>query len=149
MPGTARAPRLPRRAALLGPIAAGQVDIVVATVSTTIGQIEAGRLKALAMSGEHRAVQLPDVPTFAETGMPGYAAGIWSGFAAPQGTPPPILDRIEAETRRALQSAALRQGLESIGLEPEGRGQAAFAALLRDDTARWGEVAARAGIERQ
>jgi tripartite-type tricarboxylate transporter receptor subunit TctC len=130
-------------------VASGAVDMVVATVSTALGQVQAARLLPLAMSGERRDPQLPEVPTFAEAGLPGYAAGIWSGLAAPAGTPPAILDRIETETRRALEAAALRQGLATLGLVPEGRGQVAFAALLQEETARWGVVAAKAGIEKQ
>ena len=130
-------------------VAAGNVDMVVATASTALGQVQAGRLKPLAMSGDRRDPQLPAVPTFAEAGLPSYAAGIWSGIAAPAGTPPAVLDRIEAETRRALETEDVRQGLGSLGLVPEGRGQAGFAALVREETARWGAVAAKAGIEKQ
>ncbi len=130
-------------------VAAGNVDMVIATASTALGQVQAGRLKPLAMSGAQRAAQLPQVPTFAEAGLPGYAAGIWSGIAAPQGTPQAVLDRIEAETRRSLQAEDVREGLGALGLMPEGGGQAEFASLVRAETARWGSVAARAGIERQ
>ncbi len=127
----------------------GQVDLVMVTASAALGQINGGRLRALAICGEARSPLVPNVPTFAEAGLLGMDAGIWAGLAAPRGTPEAILDRLESATRSALAGEEMQRGLLAQGLAASGLGRAGFARLVRDETLRWGLVATRAGIRPQ
>lgn len=130
-------------------VVAGQLDCSMATVSAARGQLVAGRLRALAIAARARSALLPEVPTFAEVGLPGFAAGIWAGLAAPAGTPQPVLDRVEAVGQAALRNEELRRGFAAQGLEPSGLGRREFAELVREETERWGRVAAQAGIPKR
>ncbi|MCK8787389.1 tripartite tricarboxylate transporter substrate-binding protein [Roseomonas sp. NAR14] len=130
-------------------VVAGQVDFSMATIPAARGQLAAGRLRALAIAAAARSPLMPDVPTFAELGLPSVLGGIWAGFAMPSGTPAPIVERVETTTQAALQDPELRRRLTEQGLEPGGLGQQAFGALLRSDTERWGRVAEKAGFARR
>jgi tripartite-type tricarboxylate transporter receptor subunit TctC len=130
-------------------VVAGQVDCSMATISAAGGQLAAGRLQPLALAAPARSALVPDVPSFTEAGLPGFGAGIWAGLAAPAGTPQPVLDRLEAASQAALREPGLRQAFAAQGLEPEGRGQQGFAALVRAETERWGQVALAAGIPKR
>jgi tripartite-type tricarboxylate transporter receptor subunit TctC len=130
-------------------VVAGQVDCSMATISAARGQIAAGRLRALAIASETRSDLVPDVPSFTEAGFPGFTGGIWGGLAAPASTPKPILDRLEATSLAALRHDDLKRAFASQGLEPGTLGREGFGALIRDETARWGRVAAEAGIAKQ
>ncbi len=134
--------------AMLG-VVAGQVNCAMVTVSAAGGQLAAGRLRALALAAPERSALLPEVPTFTQAGLRGFTAGIWAGLAAPAGTPPAVLDRLEAASQAALRDPGLRQAFAAQGLAPGGLGQQGFAALVRAETERWGRVALAAGIERQ
>ncbi len=129
-------------------VAAGQVDLVLATVSAAQGQLAAGRLRALALCAPARSALVPDVPTATEAGLPGFTGGIWAGLAVPRGTPEAVQARLAAEAQAALRNPALRQRFAAQGLEPSGLGRAEFAALVREETTRWGRVAAAARIEK-
>jgi tripartite-type tricarboxylate transporter receptor subunit TctC len=130
-------------------VVAGQVDCSFTSISAAGPQVSGGRLRALAIAASERTPLMPDVPTFAEVGLPGVVGGVWVSFAMPAGTPAAILDRVEAATQAALQDEGIRQRLREQGLKPEGAGQREVARMLRDDTERWGRVAAAAGIARQ
>lgn len=130
-------------------VIAAQVDCSMATVPIARGHIAAGRLRALGFASDARSALLPDVPDFAELGLRDATGGIWAGLAAPAGTPAPVVTRIEAVVRGALVEDAFRQRLVDQGLEPGSLGQQEFAALVQRDTARWGRVAAAAGLARQ
>ncbi len=129
-------------------VVAGQVNCSMATVSAAGGQLAAGRLLPLALAAPARSPLVPSVPTFTEAGMAGFSAGIWAGLAAPAGTPAPVLARLEAACQAALREDALKRDFAAQGLQVEGMGQQGFAALVRAETARWGEVAKAAGILR-
>ena len=129
-------------------VVAGQVDCSMATVSAAGGQLAAGRLRALAIAAEARSPLLPQVPTFAELGLPAVVGGIWAGIALPAATPAPILAAVEAATQAALRDEALLRRLEEQGLEPGALGREGFATLLRADTERWGRIAAAGRFER-
>ena len=121
----------------------------MATVPIARGHMMAGRLRALGFASDTRSVLVPDVPDFAELGLSDATGGIWAGLAAPTGTPAPIVARIEAVVQAALVDDTFRQRLVDQGLEPGGLGQQEFTALVQRDTARWGRVAAAAGLARQ
>jgi tripartite-type tricarboxylate transporter receptor subunit TctC len=131
-----------------------QVDLVMASLGSALGQVQGGALRVLAMSGTRRAAVLPDVPTFAQAGLPDFGpngAGVvnWSGLAAPARTPDDIVNRLQEDVAKALQAQDMRDFLASIASDPGGMPPAAFAALLTEETARWRSVAETSGIERQ
>ena len=114
-----------------------------------MGNIQGGLLRPLAISGAHRSAALPDTPTFAEAGLPGFGVVNWSGLAVPRGTPAPIVERLHAEVGRALAAPDLKEFLDSIASEPGGMPPADFTRLLAEETERWRKVAAESQIERQ
>jgi len=134
--------------ALLG-VMSGQVDLILVSTPSAASQLRAGKIRALAVSGDKRLSSLPAIPTFAEAGLPGFGVINWSGLAAPAGTKPEVLERLHAEVIKALASADMREFIAGLDAEPGGIDPAAFATLIRDKTARWAKVAEGADIERQ
>ncbi len=114
---------------------------------TAMGQINGGKIRALAVTGAKRSPAFPDVPTFAEIGLPGYTVTGWFGLAVPKGTPKEVIAKIHAETVKALADPALRERLVQQGAEPGGMAPDAYAKFVRDETVRWGELAKSAGVK--
>lgn len=127
----------------------GQVDMALAPTPATLEHVRGGQMRALAVTGAKRSLVLPAVPTLAECGVPGLEFVYWAGLAAPAGTPPRIIAMLQAEIARAMLAPDMREFLALQGAEPGGLPTAAFAQLLRDESGRWREVAARARIEQQ
>jgi tripartite-type tricarboxylate transporter receptor subunit TctC len=125
----------------------GQVAAMFANALTVLPMIQAGRLRPLAVSGTKRLALLPDVPTVAEAGVPGYVSEQWYGLVAPAGTPPEIVRALHAQTVQALGTKEIRDKLLSEGAEPVGNTPQQFAEVIRDDLAKWTAVAKKAGIE--
>lgn len=111
--------------------------------------IRSGELQALAITAPQRSSQAPDVPTVAESGVPGYRASVDFGLFAPAGTPQPILDRLAAEARAVLQLPEMKPRLESLAMEPVGGTPAEFAANQAEETRRWADLIRRRGIRLQ
>ena len=130
-------------------VLSGNVDLVMLSPGSALGNIRGGQLRPLAISGTHRVAALPEIPTFAEAGLPGYSVINWSGLVAPRGTPDAIVQRLHAEAVRALASPDMRAFIADLGSEPGGIDPVAFSALVRDEATRWRDVAAAGGIERQ
>ena len=135
-------------------LAAGVVDAVIDQTVTMIPAHRGHTAVALAVSGAQRVPQLPEVPTFAEAGLPGFGPhgeGVvnWSGLAAPARTPDAVVARLQAEVATALQASDMQEFLATLASAPGGMPPAAFTALLTEETARWRDVAGGAGIERQ
>jgi tripartite-type tricarboxylate transporter receptor subunit TctC len=118
----------------------GQVKVSFAGIPNVLPQIKAGRLRALAVSTPQRSPDLPDVPTAAEAGVPGYQATLWLNLAAPAGTPGDIVQRIYAETARALQDAELQQNFRSAGVEASPMSPQELAGFMRAEYEKWGKV---------
>ena len=114
--------------------------------SVALPMIRSGELRALAITSPQRSPQAPEVPTVAESGLPGYAASVDFGFFAPAGTPQPILDRLAAEARAALQLAEMKPRLESLAMEAVGGTPADFAAGQAEEVRRWSALIRRRGI---
>jgi tripartite-type tricarboxylate transporter receptor subunit TctC len=121
-------------------IISGQIDMMFDSVPTAAPTIEAGRLKALGTSGKVRSAALPNVPTIAEAGIPGYDATIWIGVMAPAGTPPPIVELLNREINKILmrpdiQETWKRQGANAMVMSPQE-----FGAYIESEVERWGKL---------
>jgi tripartite-type tricarboxylate transporter receptor subunit TctC len=129
--------------ALLG----GEVQVNFATISTALPFVKAGRLRALAVSTARRSASAPEVPTIAESGMPGYDYASWIGLLAPAKTPQPIIALLNAESVKAIRAPDLKAILDVEASEPIGNSPEQFAAILKTEVARWAKVVKAAGIK--
>ena len=127
----------------------GRIDLSFATIISSQAHIRGGRLRALAVSPPKRAPALPDTPTLIEAGVPGMAVVNWYGLVAPKGTPKAILERLAAETIKAVQGAELRKRLVADGSEGVGTRPAEFAAHIAAESKQWRRVIEQAGIRGQ
>ena len=127
----------------------GQVDRMFAGVAPALPQVRSGKLRALAITEKTRSRVMPDLPTVAESGLPDFDVGLWIGLMAPAGTPKDIVDRLHAETVRALKDPQVAERLAEQGLEPLGTTPAEAAATIKSDLAKWGRIFKEAGIEPQ
>jgi tripartite-type tricarboxylate transporter receptor subunit TctC len=125
----------------------GEVSMFFDTPITAVPLVQAGRVRALGVSTRERSPQLPDVPTIAEAGVPGYEVLGWNGILAPAATPAPVIARLNSEIVAILAEPEVRQKLEQRGAIPFPQGSEAFARLVRDDIAKWAEVLRAAGVK--
>jgi tripartite-type tricarboxylate transporter receptor subunit TctC len=125
-----------------------QVDVVFASPGSAMGG-GASLLRPLAISGPGRLAALPEVPTFAEAGLPNYTIMHWSGLAVPRATPIPVVERLYAEAAKALAAPDMVAFLDGIACRPGGMPPAEAERLLAEETVRWREVVAAAGIRPQ
>ncbi len=130
-------------------VLSGQITAMFSNALTAKPQIDAGKVRALGVTTATRSGTMPDIPSIAEAGVPGYDAVQWYGFLAPAGTPQPILAQIHAEATKALNSAEMKEKLASDGAEPAPSTPEAFAAHIRNEIEKWRKVAKAAGIEPQ
>lgn len=133
-------------AAPLADIIAGHVPVYFATLSEAVSQARSGTVHLLAVSSEKRVPQLPDVPTFAESGFPGLKAMTWNGLMAPAAVPKEIIGRIATAVEAAAKDADFAKRLASFGVDPVGSTPEQFAATIAADLALWGEAVKLAGI---
>ena len=131
--------------ALLG----GEVPMIIAPPTAVMANIKAGKLRALATTGAQRWSQMPELPTVAEQGVPGYDVRSWAGFMAPAGTPRPIVDRLQAETLKALQAPGVRARLEEMGGEARGSTPEEMTTMVAAELKRWAAVVNDAHIPKQ
>ncbi len=125
----------------------GQVQLMTNTLNDSLGFIREGKLRALAVTSGARSEQLPDVPTVAETVAPGFEMGAWQGVVVPAGTPAPVIDKLNAEIRRALQSPEMTRQLKAQGAQALGSTPQEYAAYIKSEIARWGEVVKAANVK--
>jgi len=130
-------------------VLAGQIDGVVDNPPTVIAHVQDGRLRPLAVAATKRMALLPDLPTAAEAGLPGYAASSWFGIMAPAGTPTPVVARLHQEVVRAVAAPAMQARFAKLGARLVGNSPDEFAAQIRAERASWGEVIRAAGIAAQ
>jgi tripartite-type tricarboxylate transporter receptor subunit TctC len=126
---------------------AGHVNMLFATVLESIGHVKSGKLRGLAVSSASRSPALPDMPTVAESGGPGFDTGSWIGMLAPAGTPQAIVDKISADVREVLNQADTRQTLINQGATPLGMTPAAFKSRIDADRQRYGRTIQDSGIK--
>ena len=124
----------------------GHVQAYFSSVTPVIQHVKSGKLKALAISGASRSSALPDVPTFAEAGLPGFEAGTWAGILAKAGTPRDVVARLAAEIDAIMNAPDVREQLVAQGLGSYTIGPDRFAALIRDDVARFDRIVKAADI---
>ena len=121
-------------------ILSGQIQILFDSVPTMAPQIKAGMVRALGTSGKMRSPILPDVPTMAEAGVPGFNATLWVGFMAPAGTPKPIVDKLHDEITKILRRPDIKQAWEKTGATPIVMTQPEFKSFMESQVAKWAEV---------
>jgi tripartite-type tricarboxylate transporter receptor subunit TctC len=125
----------------------GQVAASIPGTAGMVGHIRAGKLRALAVTGAKRSPQLPDVPTVAESEVPGYEAYVWMGMLAPRGTPPAIIDKLNQELRAALTAGEVRAYMNTAGIESVGSSPAEFGAFFRREREQWAKVIRETGAK--
>ena len=125
----------------------GQVQMMFDAITTMAPNVQAGQVRALATTGEKRSTVLPDVPTVAEAGVPGYEATIWLGIMAPKGTPQAIVDKLNAEIRKAINAPAVKEMWAKQGAVPMNMTPAEFGAYLEKDIVKWANVVKTANIK--
>jgi len=125
----------------------GRIDLMFDAFAQYEPHLQSGKLRALAVANPTRLARLPDVPTTAEAGLPDYVLASWFGLAAPAGTPREIIDRVNAEARKALAGADVREALAKLGLEPGGNSPQEYAAMIADELARWRQAVKAAAIK--
>jgi tripartite-type tricarboxylate transporter receptor subunit TctC len=126
---------------------AGQVDLLFAPSQTVLAHVRAGKLKALAVTGAQRSASLPDVPTVAESGLPGYQAVGWFGLLAPAATPRGIVRKLSADVNSVLAQADTRAKMHAMGADPGGNTPEEFGSFIRTDQAKWSKLMRQAGIK--
>ena len=126
---------------------AGQVDLLFAPAQAVMPHVKAGKLKALATTGAKRSETLPELPTVAESGLPGYEAVGWFGLLAPAATPKALVEKLSADANRVLADPDVRAKMNALGAEPSGDTPEEFARFIRDDQAKWGKLMREKGIK--
>jgi tripartite-type tricarboxylate transporter receptor subunit TctC len=124
----------------------GEIDSGVLGISTMLPHVKSGKIRALGVTGAKRSALVPDVPTIAESGVPGYEFEAWYALFAPARTPRAIVSKVNADVNRALQQPDVRQRLAGIGMEPMGGSEDAFAKYFQAEVAKWAKVIKEAKI---
>jgi len=137
---------VPYKSGPLPDVIAGRVDVIFEGTAVAVPQINAGRMRALAVMGAKRSPGLPNVPSVAED-LPGFDAPGWVGVMVPAGTPQPIVDRLNKEFNAALASPDVRQKIAGMLLEPTGNSPQEFGAFIRNQSERWGKVIREGNIK--
>jgi tripartite-type tricarboxylate transporter receptor subunit TctC len=130
----------------VGAAVAGDVPIVVVDSAAATSQIRAGRLRVLAVTSAARTPLVPDAPTVAESGVPGYDISVWAGLFAPAGTPQGVVSRLYQEASRAMGEADTREKLKGIGMDPGGLSPEQLAAMIKSDLAKYAAIVKAAHI---
>jgi tripartite-type tricarboxylate transporter receptor subunit TctC len=126
---------------------AGRVLVMFDQISSALPHVRAGKLNALGVTTAKRSAVAPDIPTLAETGLPTFEATTWHGLFAPAGTPRDVIAKLNAETVKALSSPELIEKFKTNGIDPVSSSPEQFAALLKSELQRWGDVVKAAGIK--
>jgi tripartite-type tricarboxylate transporter receptor subunit TctC len=128
-------------------VIAGEAQVMFSSIVQTVPNIQGGQLRALATGGAQRSPILPDLPTIAEAGVPGYVATNWWGVVAPKDTPQPIVNKLHDAIAELLNSAETKKYLDNEGAAPVHMSAAEFGKFIADETAKWGPVVKKAGMK--
>lgn len=124
----------------------GRVELLFGTIAPSLANIRAGKIRVLATTGDHRNAMLPDTPTLAEAGLPGYDAVLWTAIVLPAAAPRPIVMRLNRDLVQIVGTPAVKAALDRAGVEPDPSTPEALGAYIRSEVAKWRDVAASAGI---
>jgi tripartite-type tricarboxylate transporter receptor subunit TctC len=124
---------------------AGHIALTFATAPSAVPYVKSGQLRALGVSTAKRIAALPDVPTIAEAGVPGYEATGWNGLVAPAGTPAPIIEKLNGAFVKVLRTPAVASYLSGQGADPDPGTAAEFAAYIKAEIAKWAKVVQDSG----
>ena len=124
----------------------GHVQVYFSTIPSVVQHIQAGKLRALAVTGQERSPEMPDIPTGAESGLPDFEVTAWFGIFAPAQTPQPVVARLNTELVKILAMADVREKLANHGVEPGGGSPESLGRFLVSEVAKWGDVVREAGI---
>ncbi len=130
----------------LNDLVSGQTDFMVTTLPSAAGLIEAGTVKALAVTTAERTKKLPNAPTLSEAGVTGYESGAWYGFVVPKGTPKEVIEKLRTATIAAINSDLIKERFANEGAVPLGKSPEEFAKMMQEESKRWGEVLKTANI---
>jgi tripartite-type tricarboxylate transporter receptor subunit TctC len=133
--------------AVLQDLIAGQVQVLITSAPTALPFIKSGKLRALMVAGDERMAVLPDVPTAKEAGLPGMVMKFWIGFAAPAGTPPAVIAKLNKDIVASMSTPDAKQRLAALGMDAVGNTPEQAAKLVTDEMARWAAVVKSAGIK--
>jgi tripartite-type tricarboxylate transporter receptor subunit TctC len=128
-------------------IVGGQVQLLFTSTGAAMPHIKSGRLKALGVTTAKRTPALPDVPTIAEAGLPGFQVDGWYALLAPGKTPKPIIERLYRDTAAVLKSPDIVNRIQAVGLEPAGISPQEFSSYIRAELKKWGKLIREAGIK--
>lgn len=123
-----------------------QVDLLITAAPTAVPQVQGGKVRALAVTGDKPLASLPGVPTFKDVGLPGYTVTNWFGLAAPKGTPKEVVDKLHAEVKKALADPKVTERFQAMGARPGGIPSAEFASFIRSETKVWTDISKAAGV---
>lgn len=133
-------------AAAMVDLMGGRISMSFASMPSAITHVRSGKLRGIAVTTSKRAKTVPDLPTLAESGLPGFETGAWQGFLAPAGTPQTVIHQLNAATKKVLQRPAMVERLAVDGAEPVGSTPAEFSQFVRNEVAKWLRVVKAAGI---
>jgi tripartite-type tricarboxylate transporter receptor subunit TctC len=131
----------------LNDVLSGQVDMMSSAMPPLLPLARSGKLRIIGIASAERHRSAPEVPTLAEQGLPGYEMGTWYGVFTTAGTPPEILERISADTRKAIEDPKAREAINTQGVDPQGSTPAEFRRFFNSEFARWGKLIKDAGIK--
>jgi len=131
---------------LTNDLVGGHVPLAFNTIAPALGNIQAGKIRAIAVAAPQRSAALPDVPTAAEAGLPGFEAVLYYGIAAPAGTPRPIVERINKEMRAIIASDEISKRIVSDGGDPAPATPEEYAAMIERDEAKWADLIRKIGL---
>jgi len=136
-------------AGVLADVMGGQISVTIDNMPPYLPQVKAGKIRALAVSTTKRSAAVPDLPTIAEAGVPGYDSGSWFGLLAPAKTPKAVVDQLSAESARILKLPEVSKRISELGAEPVGSTPEQFAELIKTEIAKWAKVIKDANVELQ
>jgi len=138
---------VPYRGAVFTDVIGGRVTMALQNAGSMLAVVREGKLRGLAVTSLARSPNVPDLPTVAESGFPGFEATSWFALLAPVGTPAPIVKRVHDEAVRTLADPAMRERFAQLGLDPVGSSPEKLSTVIRTDIAKWGKVIQEAGIK--